>query len=337
MVENELKNTPIRKIVKAPRDRRHGFSLVELLVAISILSLLISLLLPAVQSARASARSAQCKNNLHQMGVAFAGLNNHDQSYTSLGIPESWQSVLAERMEQQRSIFRCPDGGEEAVGVFDGAAVAYVEIFFKNKWRSHACEPSDLVLLSTGEYSSDFYTLAFEHALEFGSNDWDDLILTFEQSGPDATATLDRLGDNGAGITNAKQNVGFKFFGPDGTQYFAADKSEQPAIGTIVAKYSTDTGGFHYGMNNRAHAMTSDSKKILVLDYTKLIASVTGPDALDVWSDRAAPRHSGTVNVLFFDGHVESKLADEIDPEDVAGGFKKHNRWWKPWRDPARE
>jgi prepilin-type N-terminal cleavage/methylation domain-containing protein/prepilin-type processing-associated H-X9-DG protein len=55
------------------RRRMTGFTLVELLVVIVIIVILVSLLLPAVQRARAASRRTDCQNNLKQM--AFAGLN----------------------------------------------------------------------------------------------------------------------------------------------------------------------------------------------------------------------------------------------------------------------
>jgi prepilin-type N-terminal cleavage/methylation domain-containing protein/prepilin-type processing-associated H-X9-DG protein len=71
-------------------SRKPGFTLVELLVVITIIAILTALLLPAVQTAREAARKIQCGNNLKQLALGFIGHEEKQKFLPSGGWGHWW-------------------------------------------------------------------------------------------------------------------------------------------------------------------------------------------------------------------------------------------------------
>jgi prepilin-type N-terminal cleavage/methylation domain-containing protein len=85
--EFQLPNTPQPRSAKIGR---RGFTLVELLVVITIIGILVSLLLPAVSAAREAAHSTACQNNLRQLGVAATRHEQAEHYFPSGGWGSNW-------------------------------------------------------------------------------------------------------------------------------------------------------------------------------------------------------------------------------------------------------
>src|SRR3954451_22176664 len=137
------------------QKRRRGFTLVELLVVIGIIALLISILLPALSSARERSRRTACLANLHGLGQAmFLYANAHKDRLPNGNPPGKWKSY---------------DGANQVMVDFARDYVGTPGDFHCPEDRDRepaSIDPADALLPNSARGSFEFYCLYW--APEYG-------------------------------------------------------------------------------------------------------------------------------------------------------------------------
>jgi prepilin-type processing-associated H-X9-DG protein len=135
-------------------------------------------------------------------------------------------------------------------------------------------------------------------------------------------------------IANTGAAFNYDLYGPDNNlveSNFKQTSGYTPPPATLGApnsQYYTS-----YGLSNQCASMgLGDTDKILVVEYNTPLAKVFGnpPTAApDNWAKTAAPRHSESINVLMYGGHVRTMDMADIDPRDSTV-LKSYQQYWLP-------
>jgi len=347
--------------MKRTADR--GFTLIELLVVITIIGILMALLLVAVQASREAARNARCKNNLRNIGNAYEQYKSKYLDSRPI-LPQRHMAALLPFMEYQKNSFICDNDAEMQRTVWLGdykirrsmeygnppvTLVAECRIEagrhvrpYRNltEYTRPGADPEDPPLpLPAGsevwEFELAFQALADDPDYKENSDPtfdrFDELAILVEPNSQSGGFRLECIHEKDGGVDA-------QLIGPNDViiKAFSLGQTYTASEGSAAPRTS-------YGINNRAPALSEDSQKVLMIEYKWAVANVVDdPSANDdqraaiaaersQWPNLVAPRHSGSANVLYGDGHVGAVTPLEVDPRnDDITGMQKHNMFWLP-------
>jgi prepilin-type N-terminal cleavage/methylation domain-containing protein/prepilin-type processing-associated H-X9-DG protein len=268
------------------RPLRSAFTLIELLVVIAIISILIGLMLPAVQRAREAANRISCANNLHQIGLA---MHNYHTTFERLPPTRSfdggptWAVLLLPDMEQNNLYnqwsLTLPYGRQT-----DTARLSPVRSYFCPSRRVSTSQP-------TYSLSGDLFASGMAGQAQHYPGALGDYAVVVDPIGYDSPQTA--AGFDGAGVRGPFQlGAGCRFEDiTDGlSNTFLVGEKHVPAGKEGIGWWDCSLyDGAYYQCSARAAGR---------------IYPLTTNLQDTAW--KFGSRHTGVVNFCFADGHVKA-------------------------------
>lgn len=280
---------------------RRALTVLELLVTMSVIGVLLAVLLPAVQSARETARRAQCQNNLRQLGIA---LHLHHDTFQNLPagwceisgkpIATGWVPDLLPFLEQAELRTQVQSKWLKPVSVNVATQSAFTAVLGQAE-SGVLATPS--VLVCPSDVAERTFQLYQEDDINSGDLDplSEKVLMELPQanylglagySDPDEPAEYD-----GAGVFVHRRRYSFRDLTRGLSQ--VAVVSERTA-----RKLPSTWLGFH---------VLGEDAPGRVLGFCNLGPNIATSDECELDS-----RHPGCILVLFADGHVQS-VSDSVD------------------------
>jgi prepilin-type N-terminal cleavage/methylation domain-containing protein/prepilin-type processing-associated H-X9-DG protein len=331
---------------------RRAFTLVELMVVISVIALMLAIVLPSMSSVYSVARATICRNNLLRIGEAFTVAGSGDAVGKGKGAgmaqvvdmypdPMSWPAIPRNAVSDG-SLFQCPEDEVKTgavqdmfklleyanpYGRFPMNAVGGESFFFISRTGSDDRGPYTEYLLQDDNGNGQFAMMDFN-----GWIDTDGFVRVYHSGVlwvPDRVPnTPDFAGARGPGYPDRVNTCG-----DINAIYFRG----QPAFGSqgMLRDHRGDyfdlpgwTPGFtNYAINSYAPDCSFGTRLVMLVDYKKeIIVEVDTPlEAEQILLNSG--RHLGKVNYLRTDGSVRTAWPLELSPQ-------LYPELWKPRYNP---